>query len=156
MAQIALVTSLMEIGKPESGKILPCLSEYHAEIRVTELAAIRIDDIIKAFLLVQPQGERTVLHHIPEGKLHLVAIAENLRRREYGFVAEVRADDRAEQFSDLRFLLLQLFLIGDTCIEASAADTGILTLNRMFFHGFPLLIFCGYCVYCVHGRQLWL
>ena len=45
------------------------------QVRVDQAAFLHGQDVEKAFFLVKAQGQRAVLFHVAEGKLHFVAVA---------------------------------------------------------------------------------
>lgn len=78
MAQEALVTALVEIGRVLFLKVAENGFLDNVEILIGQAAAVGFDNIVKAAALVHAQQQRAVFHVVAEGILHFIPVLKNL------------------------------------------------------------------------------
>ena len=101
-------------------------SQDPAEVRMDDPAVRRGHNIVKAAPFVHSEGQGTVLIFVPKGKFHLVAVSVKDRAALDPFKLIVLTD-AVQQVFDLLFFDLQLFLIGQALVQATAAGAKMRT-----------------------------
>ena len=126
MAQIPHVLQLFIIGYPRLCKIIQGSPQDLTEIFMHNPAVPGGHHIIKTASPVHSQSQRAILIFIAKGKFHLIPIPLCNRAALNSLQPPVPAD-LTDQAVDLLFFQLQLFLIRQALVQASAADTKMRT-----------------------------
>ena len=125
---------------------LPCPAQYTvqdlSEIFVHDPAAVHREDVIEASPGVKPQLKFPALFHVPEGKLHLVAVGRPGRAGPYAFepCRECRGFLRCflrfhcmhEEPQELSLLQFKLVFISQRSVAAASASSEVRTVCRAF------------------------
>ena len=133
MAKVSLLPHPVIKRDLQIRPVVPRLPDDRPEIRVHDPAFVRIRDIIEGSPLVHAERHRTVLDLIPEGQLHLVAVAFGHRTLENPLKPGIRRGVRcAQEPADLFFLQRQLIPLREIQIKAAAAGPEMRALRPDF------------------------